>query len=65
MWISGSIPQFEEVIEHRPALAGSTAPGSLIVQDWKGNICEISDEFDVTYLRNAVDFVTRKWLKAR
>ncbi|MBI4024918.1 MAG: hypothetical protein HY360_08045 [Verrucomicrobia bacterium] len=50
------IPQFEEkVLERRP--------GTLIVQDWKGNICEISDEFDVTYLRMAIDFVTRKWIK--
>ena len=49
-------PHFEEkVIERRP--------GTLIVQDWKGNICEISDEFDVTYLREAIDFVTRSWLK--
>jgi uroporphyrinogen decarboxylase len=38
-------------------------PGSLIVQDWKGNVCEISDEFDVTYLRSARDFVTRNWIK--
>lgn len=58
------IPQFEEkVIERRPAPPDSSGPGSLIVQDWKGNICEISDEFDVTYLRNAIDFVTRSWLK--
>jgi hypothetical protein len=50
------IPQFEEkVIEKKE--------GTLVVQDWKGNICEISDEFDVTYLRTARDFVTRKWLK--
>lgn len=50
------IPQFEEkIIERRP--------GTLIVQDWKGNICEISDEFDVTFLRNPVDFVTRSWIK--
>jgi len=29
------IPQFEEkIIERRP--------GTLVVQDWKGNICEIS-----------------------
>jgi len=49
-------PQFEEkVIERKP--------GTLVVQDWKGNICEISDQFDVTYLRNAIDFVTRKWIK--
>jgi uroporphyrinogen decarboxylase len=50
------IPQFEEkVLERRP--------GTLVVQDWKGNICEISDEFDVSYLREAVDFVTRSWIK--
>ncbi len=49
-------PRFEEkVIERRP--------GTLVVQDWKGNVCEISDEFDVTYLRQARDFVTRRWLK--
>ncbi len=50
------IPQFEEkVLEHKN--------GHYIVQDWKGNICEISDRFDVTYLRFAKDFVTRRWLK--
>ncbi|MFB3893081.1 MAG: uroporphyrinogen decarboxylase family protein [Phycisphaerae bacterium] len=50
------IPQFEEkVLEHKD--------GHYIVQDWKGNICEISDTFDVTYLRMARDFVTRRWIK--
>ena len=50
------IPQFEEkVLEH--------AGGHYVVQDWKGNICEISDEFDVTYLRQAKDFCTRRWIK--
>ncbi|MHC4981581.1 MAG: uroporphyrinogen decarboxylase family protein [Planctomycetota bacterium] len=50
------IPQFEEkVLEHRG--------GHYVVQDWKGNICEISDKFDVTYLRHAKDFVTRRWIK--
>lgn len=50
------IPHFEEkVLEHKD--------GHYIVQDWKGNICEISDEFDVTYLRLARDFVTRRWIK--
>jgi uroporphyrinogen decarboxylase len=49
-------PQFEEkVLEHRD--------GHYVVQDWKGNICEIADNFDVTYLRNAADFVTRRWIK--
>jgi len=47
-------PQFEEkVIEHRR--------GHYLVQDWMGNITEISDEYDYTYIRNAIDFVTRKW----
>ncbi|MCX7012236.1 MAG: hypothetical protein NTW86_06675 [Candidatus Sumerlaeota bacterium] len=50
------IPQFEEkVLAHEN--------GHYIVQDWKGNVCEISDEFDVTYLRTAADFVTRRWIK--
>jgi uroporphyrinogen decarboxylase len=49
------IPQFEEeVLEHKN--------GHYIVRDWKGNICEISDEYDVTYLRQAIDFVTRRWI---
>lgn len=50
------MPCFEEkVLEHRD--------GHYVVQDWKGNICEISDEFDTRYLRNAIDFVTRRWIK--
>ncbi|MHC5056663.1 MAG: uroporphyrinogen decarboxylase family protein [Planctomycetota bacterium] len=50
------IPEFEEkVLEH--------AGGHYVVQDWKGNVCEISDEFDVTYLRTAKDFVTRRWIR--
>jgi uroporphyrinogen decarboxylase len=50
------IPQFEErVLERRD--------GHLIVQDWKGNVCEIADTFDVTYLREAKDFVTRRWIR--
>ena len=50
------IPQFEEkVLEHRN--------GHYVVQDWKGNVCEISDQFDVTYLRTAKDFVTRRWIR--
>lgn len=49
-------PLFEEkVLEH--------SNGTLVVQDWKGNVCEISDEFDVTYLRQARDFVTRRWIR--
>lgn len=50
------IPQFEEkVLEHKER--------SQIVQDWKGNICEISNDYTVEYLRNAIDFVTRRWIK--
>ncbi len=50
------IPHFEEkVLERRER--------SQVVQDWKGNVCEISNEFDVGYLRNAIDFVTRRWIK--
>jgi uroporphyrinogen decarboxylase len=50
------IPHFEEKVLERK-------PGTQVVQDWKGNICEISDEFDVSYLREAIDFVTRNWIK--
>jgi hypothetical protein len=50
------VPQFEEkVIEQRES--------SLVVQDWKGNVCEILDAYDVSYLRSPRDFVTRRWLK--
>lgn len=49
-------PKFEEkVLEHKD--------GHYIVQDWMGNITEISDEYDYTYIRSAKDFVTRKWHK--
>lgn len=49
-------PMFEEkVLEHKD--------GHYLVQDWMGNITEISDEFDVSYIRTAKDFVTRKWHK--
>lgn len=50
------IPEFEEkILEEKGA--------SRIVQDWKGNICEIGSEFDPSYLREASDFVTRRWIK--
>lgn len=50
------IPQFEEkVLELKES--------SQVVQDWKGNICEIGRQFTVEHLRNAVDFVTRRWIK--
>lgn len=50
------IPQFEEkILEER----GDTR----VVQDWKGNVCEIGKEFTPEYLRNAIDFVTRRWIR--
>ncbi len=49
-------PVFEEKVIER----GSN---SQIVQDWKGNICEIGLEFTPEYLRAAIDFVTRRWIK--
>lgn len=50
------IPQFEEkVLEERER--------SIIVQDWKGNICEISNEYTPEYLRDPIDFVTRRWIR--
>ena len=50
------IPHFEEkTLERRRS--------TLIVQDWKGNVCEISDQFDVRYLREPIDFVTRRWIR--
>ena len=52
----GMIPQFEEKVLERK---GDTQ----IVQDWKGNICEIGLEFDPSYLRTAIDLVTRRWIK--
>jgi len=53
------IPEFEQKILERRA-------SSLVVQDWKGNICEISDEYDPSYLGGKggkIDFVTRSWIK--
>lgn len=50
------IPFFEEkIIEEKQH--------SRVVQDWKGNICEIGKEFTPEYLRNAIDFCTRRWIK--
>ena len=50
------IPWFEEkVLEHKD--------GHYIIQDWMGAILEISDKYDYTYIRNAIDFVTRRWIK--
>jgi len=48
------IPQYEEkILEHKD--------NHYLVQDWMGNIVEISDRYDLTYLHHAKDFVTRKW----
>jgi len=52
----GPIPPFEEkIIEKKD--------GHLIVQTQKGEIVEIDEKYDFTYLRSAKDFVTRKWHK--
>ncbi|MCM8825076.1 MAG: hypothetical protein NC937_02840 [Candidatus Omnitrophica bacterium] len=49
-------PIFEEkILKHEE--------GHYIVQDWMGAIVEISDTYDLSYLRAAKDFVTRKWHK--
>jgi hypothetical protein len=53
---SRMIPMFEEKVIDR-------GERNQIVQDWKGNICEISNEFTPAHLRNPVDFVTRRWIK--
>ena len=48
------LPWFEEkILEHKN--------NHLVVQDYSGAIVEISDQYDFSYLRNARDFVTRKW----
>ena len=50
------IPAYEPVIlEHKD--------GHYLIQDHMGATVEISDEFDPSYLRQAKDFVTRKWHK--
>jgi uroporphyrinogen decarboxylase len=49
-------PQFEEEVREH-------VNGHYIVRDWMGAIVEIDDSFDVTYLRTAKDFVTRRWIK--
>ncbi len=53
------IPEFEPTVLERRA-------GTLVVQDWKGNICEISDAYDPHYLggrHGKLDFVTRRWIR--
>jgi len=50
------MPEFEEkVLEHRD--------GHYIVQSFRGEIVEISDKYDLSYIRSTKDFVTRKWHK--
>lgn len=54
------IPEFEQKIIERRA-------NSQVVQDWKGNICEIGLEYSTEYLggqnSKKFDFVTRRWIK--
>ena len=48
------LPAFEEkILSHHE--------GHYVLQDWMGAIVEISDRYDHTYLRDAKDFVTRRW----
>lgn len=49
-------PRFEEKVLERRAR-------TQIVQDIHGNVVEISNDFDVTMLRNPVGFVTRRWVR--
>ena len=50
------IPWFEEkILDHMD--------GHYVIQDWMGAILEIDDKYDYTYIRNAIDFVTRRWIK--
>ena len=52
----GMIPSFEvKVLEHEN--------GHYIAQDALGNVVEFSDQFDLSYLSSAKDFVTRRWIK--
>jgi hypothetical protein len=53
---SRMIPMFEEKVIER-------GERTQLVQDWKGNICEIGNEFTPAHLRNPVDFVTRRWIR--
>lgn len=53
---SRMIPQFEETVIER-------GERNQVVRDWKGNICEISNEFTPAHLRNPIDFVTRRWIR--
>ena len=56
------IPMFEEkILEHKKHETGEE--GSYIIQDWMGSILEISDKYDCSYIRYAIDFVTRRWIK--
>lgn len=50
------LPPFEEkILKHEN--------GHYIVQDAYGAVIEMADNFDITYLREAKDFVTRKYHK--
>ena len=53
---TGMIPAYEpNILEHRD--------GHYLIRDHMGAIVEISDQFDISYLHQARDFVTRKWHK--
>ncbi len=50
------IPFFEEKVLDRMG-------NILRVRDQIGIVCDISDKFDLSYLRNAIDFVTRRYIE--
>ncbi len=50
------IPHFEEKVIEKGL-------HTQIVQDWKGNVCEISNDYSLDHLRDAIDFVTRRWIR--
>ncbi|MCL4504788.1 MAG: hypothetical protein M1140_02025, partial [Chloroflexi bacterium] len=45
------------------SMPSNSGERTQVVRDWKGNVCEISNEYTTEYLRNAIDFVTRRWIK--
>lgn len=61
--IRGTFPINERMIPHYEEKVIKRGPRTQIVQDWKGNVCEIGNEFTPEYLRGGVDFVTRRWIK--
>jgi len=61
----GSIPVDHTMRPHFEKKVIERKERTQIVQDWKGNICEISNDYTVEYLGGGdhFDFVTRRWIK--